>query len=90
MCVLRECALVQAVCVCVCVYRLIAAAGHHLWPSPPSGLLWLQIVPLGSQGLRMSEMAKHKQSPPRLDRLLCYVCPIILFCLQMQNKITTK
>lgn len=71
--VFRECALVQAVS--VCVYRPIAAAGHHLWPSPPSGLLWLQIVPLGSQGLRlwMSEMAGHRQSPPRLDGLLCYI-----------------
>ena len=64
---LRECVLVQAVC--VCVYRHIAAAGHHLWPSPPSGLLWLQIVPLGSQGLSLwiSEMARHRDKPARLD-----------------------
>ena len=70
----RECALVQAVC--VCAYRPIAAAGHHLWPNPPSGLLWLQIVPLGSQGLRlrMTEMTRHRQSPHRLDGSLCYVC----------------
>lgn len=48
---------------CVCVYRAIAAAARHLWPRAPSGLLWLQTVPLGSQEVR------HRQSPPSLDGL---------------------
>lgn len=87
----RECALVQAACVCVC--RHIAAGGHHLWPSPPSGLLWLQIVPLGSQELSlwMSEMARHRQSPASLDWSLCSVCiPLdyCYFCALMQKKST--
>lgn len=39
------CISVDGVCLC---RRLMAAAGHHLWLSFPSGLLWLQIVPLES------------------------------------------
>ena len=43
----RMCISTGGVCLCI---QTLAAAGHHLWLSPPSGLLWLQIVPLGSQG----------------------------------------
>lgn len=40
----RMCISADGMCLCI---RPIAAAGHHLWLIPPSGLLWLQIVPLG-------------------------------------------
>lgn len=65
-----------------------AAAGRHLWPSPPSGLLWLQIVPTGSQGLGlwMSEMVSGggwevEGGSSWMDRLLP-------FCSLAQHKFT--
>lgn len=78
-CVLRECALVQAVC--VCVYGPIAAAAHHLWPSSPSGLLWLQTVPLGSQELGLCMSGTGRALPGWMDRSAVSVSYSVTFFL---------